>query len=420
MVFWSAGLAVCAMSGSFELLFVARVLNGIGLGIVQPLLCSLVADTHRPTKRGSAFGAIWFTGSVFTTIFNYFATRYAVTDIAGMVGWRWSLLVVAAFSSLTGGLIMCVVTEPNQQQVAQRRETTTFASAFRQNLPKVRELFKIPTVVLILAQAAPGSAPWTIFPNLTQWLELSCFTHEETALVMSAGGWGRAFSNLLSGFLLNFVAVRRPDRGPPAIACFSVAAGIPFLMLIFFILPKPTELGAGSSEVPLYYVSFLAFMLGAAMFNVVNMKVFADVVEATSLTYVYAVEELISQGFGNLAAVAVGVLTDDVFHFDKEAVQPGVCDPRESHKLGMGMLSVCSVAWVICFSVYTGMFWTYPKDRRQVGQRTMKSKMMFDSNSAPLERQSHAIDVEMVPPQLSGKEESSPKLGLESRAEPAC
>jgi predicted MFS family arabinose efflux permease len=137
MVFWAAGLALCAGSRSFELLFVARVLNGIGLGIVQPLLCSLVADTNRPTKRGSAFGAMFFTGNVCQTIFNYFATKYAVTEIAGMVGWRWSLLAVAAFSSLTGMLIMGVVTEPSKELVAQRRETTTFVSVFRQNMPKV-------------------------------------------------------------------------------------------------------------------------------------------------------------------------------------------------------------------------------------------------------------------------------------------
>jgi MFS family permease len=405
MIFWAAGLAVCSMSESFELLFAARVLNGVGLGIVQPLLLSLVADTHRPTKRGSAFGALFFTGAVCNTIFVYFATRYAATDIAGIVGWRFSLSVIAAFSVLIGMLIMGFATEPNKEQVAQKRETSTFASAFRENLPKVWELFKIPTFVLILAQGAPGSAPWTVFPNLTQWLELSCFTHAETALIMSAFGWGCACSSLLSGILLNLVARRHPDRGPPTIACFSVVCGIPFLTLFFFILPKPAGLGEGFSDVPLYYVLFLAFGLGAAMCGVVNKKVFADIVPPTSLTYVYAVDQLIEQGVGNLAGVAVGVVTDRVFNFDKEAIKPGVCAPEEGHKLGMGMLVVCTVAWVICFSVYAGMFWTYPKDRREMRQRTIKSETM--------------LPADLIPPQLCGKE-CSPKAGQESCTEPPC
>jgi len=71
------------------------------------------------------------------------------------------------------------------------------------------------------------------------------------------------------------------------------------------------------------------------------------------------------QTLGSLAPLSVGVLTDVVFHYDKDAVKEGECSPAEARKLGMGMFWVCNVAWVICFAVYIGMHWTYPKDRRQ-------------------------------------------------------
>merc|ERR1712228_330811 len=70
-------------------------------------------------------------------------------------------------------------------------------------------------------------------------------------------------------------------------------------------------------------------------------------------------------GVGNLAGVAVGVVTDRVFQYDASAVKSGGCAPEEAQKLGMGMFLVCNVAWAICFCVYLGMHCTYPKDRRR-------------------------------------------------------
>lgn len=365
MIFWATGLALCAVAWRFEVLFVGRVLNGIGLGIVQPLLLSLVADKHAPTRRGSAFGSIYFVGAVCNTVFGLVATTFAATEVAGVAGWRISVGAVALFSGSIGAAIALLVVEPNAPFLVERRQRQGFLSVFKTNMPKVWQLFKYPTFVLILCQGAPGTAPWTVFPFFTQWLELSCFSHAQTALIFSAFGWGGAFSNLLSGWLLNLVARRFPDHGPPTIANFSVAIGIPFLFLIFFLLPTPMALGDGSGSVPAFFLTFLAFGVGAAMCGTVNKKVFADIVPASAFTYVFAIDQLIENGVGNFAGLAVGVLTDKVFHYDREAAEEGRCAPEEAEKLGMSMFVVCNVAWAICFSVYLGMHCTYPKDRRR-------------------------------------------------------
>jgi len=255
--------------------------------------------------------------------------------------------------------------EPNAPYLAERRNQLGPVTVFTKNFPKVVQLFKYPTFVLILCQGAPGTAPWTIFTNFTQWLQLSCFTNVQTGLIYSAFGWGQAFSNLFTGVLLNLVARRFPDHGPPSIANFSVAIGIPFLFLFFFILPSPMGFGEGADLVPVYFATFLAFGVGAAMCGTVNKKVFADIVPAEIFTYVFAIDQLIENGVGNFAGLAVGVMTDKVFHYDRDAATKGECAPAEAHKLGMGMMVVCLVAWAICFSVYLGMHCTYPKDRRR-------------------------------------------------------
>merc|ERR1712190_631215 len=262
-------------------------------------------------------------------------------------------------------MIMLKIRERNAEELAERRKQQGFFSVFVKNLPKVWSLFKYPTFILILCQGAPGTAPWTVFPFFPQWLELSCFKHREAATIFAAFNWGNAFSNLLSGWLLNFVARSFPDHGPPSIANFSVGIGFPYLALIFFVLPKPPALGEGSDDVVFYFTTFLAFGLGAAMCGIINKKVFSDIVPSSIYTYVFAVDQLIENGLGNFATVAVGVLTDKVFHYNRKAAEGGECAPEEADKLGRGMFVVCNVAWAICFCVYLGMHCTYPKDRRQ-------------------------------------------------------
>jgi len=247
--------------------------------------------------------------------------------------------------------------------------------------------------VLILAQGAPGTAPWTVFPFFTQWLELSCFTHTQAAVIFASFGWGAALSSLVSGLLLNLVAKRYPDHGPPTIANFSVAIGIPFLILFFFVLPKPDVLGGGGSSVLPFSISFFLFGLGAAMCGTLNKKVFADIVPAHIFTYVFAIDQLIENLLGNFAGLAVGLVTDHVFHYDASGVREGDCAPEEAQKLGMGMFVVCNVAWFVCFSVYLGMHCTYPKDRRrQVALRRAQAEAKLAEEEKSKEEASASED----------------------------
>merc|ERR1712060_995428 len=114
-----------------------------------------------------------------------------------------------------------------------------------------------------------------------------------------------------------------------------------------------------------YSVSFLMFGLGAAMCGTINKKVFSDIVPPAIYCYVFATDQLIEQGLGNFAGLAVGVLTDVVFGYNPRAADWGACSPNEARKLGRGMFWVCSVAWLLCCSAYLGLHCTYPRDRRR-------------------------------------------------------
>jgi len=365
MLFWAGGLTICATAVSYEALFAGRMLNGMGLGIVQPLLFSLTADKTLPTKRGSAFGALFFIGEWGAVLFGFVATATANKSLGGTAGWRVSVFVVVAFSACIGVLVMLFVEEPRAGTQAERPRAQGFVSVFAENMPKILRLFRYPSFALIAVQGMFGMGPWIVFPFFTQWLELACFTHGEAALLYAIFGCGCACSHMLSGQVLNFVSRRFPDHGPPSIANFSVASGFPFLVIIFFLFPKPAALGKGSALLPVYLLAFCLFGLGAKMCFSLNKKIFSDIVPSALFSYVFAMDQLVENVGGNIVGLAVGILADRAFHYEAADVKTGSCSPENAEKLGLGMFLVCAVGWGICFVLYTGLHCSYPKDRHR-------------------------------------------------------
>jgi EmrB/QacA subfamily drug resistance transporter len=61
LALFTAGSAVCAMAWSYHALIVARIVQAIGGGAIQPVGMAIVADLFEPHERGRALG-IWGTG----------------------------------------------------------------------------------------------------------------------------------------------------------------------------------------------------------------------------------------------------------------------------------------------------------------------------------------------------------------------
>jgi len=61
LALFTAGSAVCALAWSYHALVVARIVQAIGGGAIQPVGMAIVADLFEPHERGRALG-IWGTG----------------------------------------------------------------------------------------------------------------------------------------------------------------------------------------------------------------------------------------------------------------------------------------------------------------------------------------------------------------------
>uniref|UniRef100_A0A6U6NAR8 Major facilitator superfamily (MFS) profile domain-containing protein n=1 Tax=Zooxanthella nutricula TaxID=1333877 RepID=A0A6U6NAR8_9DINO len=364
MLFWSVGLVLCSVAWSFDMIFIGRMLNGMALGVVEPVGWSLTAELTPPSKRGFAFGACRFVGVTCHALFGLVATSFATTTVFGVTGWRLAIQAVAVFSSLLAVAVMLLVADPSTRHLTDKSRKDV-VSVFTNNMPKVLQLFRCPTLVLLLLQGPFNEAQWKVWAFLTQYLELSCFTHAQSGLIVSTFGWARGFAYLMSGYVLDWVVRRSPNRGPPVMANASKVICIVFSALIFLMLPKPAALGEGRSVLAGYMSTFVLFGLGVSLGPTVCSKILTDIVPPGLFTYVFAVELLVEDGLGSFAALLVGVVTDKVFHYDQHATWKGGCAPEEARKLGMGMFWVCTVAWSVCLCVYLMMHYTYPRDRQR-------------------------------------------------------
>ena len=117
---WSCGTLACGFSHSFEQLFAARIVVGLGEAVLSPAAISLISDYFPPSRRGTAVGfflsgiamgigaAILIGGGVLHLV-NLGVL--AGTPFAGQPAWRLVLLLIGA-PGLLWSLAILAIREP--------------------------------------------------------------------------------------------------------------------------------------------------------------------------------------------------------------------------------------------------------------------------------------------------------------------
>eukprot|EP00929_Paragymnodinium_shiwhaense_P049221 TRINITY_DN24840_c0_g1_i1.p1 TRINITY_DN24840_c0_g1~~TRINITY_DN24840_c0_g1_i1.p1 ORF type:complete len:497 (-),score=89.52 TRINITY_DN24840_c0_g1_i1:763-2253(-) len=352
VLLWGMGIIACGMASQFWMLFAGRVMNGIGLGIVQPLLYSLISDLTPPSRRGSAFGTLQFIGNTGSMAGAFFAATFAEVVFMGMAGWRMVLVAFGMISIVIGMLVGAVIKDPREGVL---KKVSVFA-VVKEKWPEMVRIFKIPSFLTIIAQGGIGSSPWYSFSFLTLWLELLCFSNSEAADINSIFVLGQAFGGIIGGKVLDAVCRLFPKHGPPSVCQVSVGIGLPMTFIIFFVMDEDSPQRA-------YFAMFMAFGMLISWAGIVNNKIFGDIVPQEIYPYIYGLDRCIEGAVGSLGSLATGYITNEYFDFDPSTVNKGSCSPTQAHKLGEGIFTVCFVSWVVCFIFYSGLHITYPKDR---------------------------------------------------------
>ena len=159
-VWWGVSSILVGASTTLSALLVARTLNGLGLGLVMPLVFAVVADLIPEAHHGRFFGVVSFAGMAGGAGGGLFATELAASraalGIPGLPGWRAAFYIVGILSCVLGVLVGLLAYEPRTRastlEAAPLSRRAVWAAAWT--------VLRVPTFALILAQGAVGVAPW--------------------------------------------------------------------------------------------------------------------------------------------------------------------------------------------------------------------------------------------------------------------
>lgn len=239
------GQLACLASGlvhTFDGLFWARALTGLGIGGSFPLIYSLIGDYYPPARRAAANAAIGLAMGL-----GIAAGQLLAGTLGPAHGWRFPFLCVAIPGMLLNILFLLVAREPQRgAHEAALKDFLASGHAYEERirLADLPLLLKLRTNSLILLQALPGSVPWGVFfVYLNDYYahDKGFSVPDATLLIMVMGG-----AAIAGGFLGGLVGQRLHTRSarlmPLLCGCTTIAATLPMALLINYPVGPGTSL----------------------------------------------------------------------------------------------------------------------------------------------------------------------------------
>jgi MFS family permease len=317
MAAWSLMTAACGTAKSFGALFATRIGVGIGEASLTPCASSLVGDYFPPSARARAFG-LFIMGNTFGAGLTYALGGLAfdwLSDRGGLAfpllghlrPWQAMFVLAGAPGLLISLLFLLTVREPARREVSSGEGKGASLAQIRSFVGANRITFLCMYLgIALMAMTGFVFVNWlpTLFLRSYGW-QPSHFTLVYGPLVFVAGIIGSATAGTLASWLK-----RRNMPDGTLRGCLIGSAGASVLAVAGPLLPVP-EAALGC------YVAanLLATYMGVLAFTAISEVVPNEMRGVMTAVY-YLMINLIA---GGLAPVAVGMVTDYVFH-DKQAI----------------------------------------------------------------------------------------------------
>jgi MFS family permease len=239
------GQAACLASGlvkTYDQLYWARALTGLGIGGSFPLMYSLIGDYYSKEQRASANAVLGLSSGLGIAVGQLLAGL-----LGPSLGWRVPFLCVAIPGMLINLLFLAVAREPARgatEEALRAHIEAGFVYEERIRLSDLPQLLRVRTNLLILLQALPGTVPWGVFfVYLNDYYahDKGFSVPDATLLVMTIGG-----AALVGGFLGGLLGQKLHNRHsrlmPLLCAITTVAATVPMALLINYPVRPGTPL----------------------------------------------------------------------------------------------------------------------------------------------------------------------------------
>jgi MFS family permease len=305
---WSGGTLACGLAHSFEQLFAARMVVGLGEAVLSPAAISLISDYFPPSRRGTAVGCflagiamgIGASNLIGGGVLHVVETgALAGTALATQAPWRLVLLAIGA-PGILWALVILLIREPVRQvaATADANSAPTGAGATVGSAPWAR-VVPIYIVVAIASLVDNAVGAWAPSLLIRDFSKDAAQVGVELGLLL-IGGFGGGV--LLGGWLADRAGLR---------GGWSYKLGI-CLISGLLILPASLLIDAGQFTVvllsiPLYFA--LSGIVTACGFSAI-----LDVVPNRSRGLAMAISFFLNVALGaGLGPTAVAAASERIF-----------------------------------------------------------------------------------------------------------
>ncbi len=255
---WGVGTLLCGLAGSFETLFAARIVVGLGEAVLSPAAISLISDCFPPSRRGAAVG-VYFTGIAIGVGGSIFigggllglvtGGLFAATPLAAWPAWRLVLLAIGA-PSLLWGLVILLIREPVRRGdaaagVASQQADPDTGQGGRLDLAGAVRLSPLFVAVAVASLVDNAVGAWAPSLIIRRFHADPGQVGVNLGLLLMAGYGG---GMLLGGFLADRAAAARGPAGKVQLCLVAALAILPASLLI----NSPSQ-AVAMAGVPLYF-----------------------------------------------------------------------------------------------------------------------------------------------------------------------
>ncbi|BFI31013.1 hypothetical protein AXG93_488s1050 [Marchantia polymorpha subsp. ruderalis] len=375
-VMWAVATFFVGISETFSEVALSRALNGIGLAVVVPSIQSMVADATDETNRGKGFGWLMVAGNVGSMLGGFFAVLMASTEILGIDGWRMAFHLVAFLSMIVAGLVYSYAVDPqfSGTLVSKAFKDRTFMDNLKEIWLDTKSVLHVKSFQVFVAQGVAGSFPWAALAFAPMWLELVGFSHTMTAALMGCFVVACSIGALFGGWAGDRLSIRLPNTGRIMLSQISAGLGVPLGAVLLLLLPSDP------STPVVHGLAF--FIMGLCISwngSATNGPIFAEIVPEKSRTNVYALDRAFETVLASFAPPIVGLLAENLYGYVPPPSGDGrlATDRSNAVALAKALYTSTGIPFVLCSSIYTLLYWTYPDDR----DRVRESNMQFQSDT---------------------------------------
>jgi MFS transporter, Spinster family, sphingosine-1-phosphate transporter len=336
---WGATTWFGAIAPTYPLFLAARSSTGID-DSSYPGLYSLMGDYFEPKKRGLVYGLLQTTQPL-----GYIIGMALALFLGGVIGWRAVFYITGSLGVVMAAVIFWGVKDaPRGQMEPELEKIENLEGKYKFNWKAVGQIFKSPTMVMIVLQGFFGVFPWNVityfFIGYLQSAERGNYDSGQVMMTMVPAVLALAAGYPLGGWLGDKL-FKRTKRGRVIISTIGVIAGAVFL---YFTLMTPINQPA------LFFVLLLctAIFIPFASPNVLSTIYDITVPEIRSTTN--AVESFIE----SIGAATAPLITGYIIAGLQDS---GVDKPRTT-----AMLLICVTAWLLCFFFFLFTIFRVPKD----------------------------------------------------------